>query len=159
MEVRVPSIPLVLEERLNNLQLPPVLQDFGASTAVIDTAATVWGPVPGTVDLSFGELDRPLEVVAHYGGVSVGATGGYSMVGVDVTGALDVDPDKLPDGTVRFAFTPFSTSTDNVHVSGSKPFVLPVGTTNFRLSFRRNTAVARNLNYSHLIVVPVRWLE
>lgn len=159
MEVRVPSIPLVLEERLNDLALPPVIQDFGNDATSITADPGVWAAVPGSVDITFGELERSLEVVAHFGGISVGTTGGYSMVGVDTTGALDVDPDKLPNGTVKFAYAPFSSATENVHISGTKSFILPVGTTNFRLSSRRNTAVARSLNYSQLMVVPVRWVE
>lgn len=165
MEVRTPSVPLWLQNLVDTFSkrtdpLPATLEDWGNPTAVVTAPANGWEAVVGSKDISFGNLTRPLECIAHISAVSQG-DGGYSMVGLNASGAFNQIP-EYTSGTDRpFSTTPYAETVGglSVYISGTKKFVLPVGTTTFRLQARRNTSNARNLNYSHVLVVPTRWAD
>lgn len=154
-----------LETRASDLEtateaLPEPLQDYGTTTTTITASAATWQNVPGSSDLSFGDLERPLLVVAHFGG-ECSASVGYSMVGVRASGALDLAPEEDVNGnTTRFGHTPFAEGTSNVHLEGHKYFILPTGVTTFRLQSRRNVGTGtQTMNYSYLSLIPVRWMD
>lgn len=162
MDVRTPSVPLWLQNLVGDLgrrtePLPPTLEDWPHPDAIITAPVNAWEPISGSKDVSFGELSRPLECVAHFSAISDGTTGAYSMIGVNVTGELTELPEFTAGTTSPFSTTPFSVTPGSI--SGFKKFVLPIGTSTFRISARRNGNVARYTNYAHLLVTPVRWAD
>ena len=150
--------------QLDKPLLPATLRFFNNSSGqAITSAASTWSdhsPEAGGT-FTFGTLDQPLEVIAHYSGVAVATGGDFVAFGVATSGGLVTAPNQEPDGTgpnSRWIYTPFNTGT-NLPSTGFKRFILPAGAaTTFRAQALRSGTNGAAFNYWQVNVVPVRWV-
>lgn len=89
------------------------------------------------------------------------ASTGYSMLGINITGGIVLDPASPPDGgSLTSHWTPFTSSTvDTAVMTPVKRVLLPTGVaTNFMIWARRSAGSGTQAcNYPLLTVNPVRW--
>ena len=142
--------------------LPDPVTVFTTSDQLgITQAGGVWSDLPGAaVTLN---LPYPMWVEVEFGSeISSNTAGVYGMVGVNVTGALNLHPitDQATGVGNRFAFAPYALGVqDAVRQQSSKVILLPKGISTLQLqSFRNSTSGAQYLNYTNMIVIPLSWV-
>lgn len=147
--------------------LPAPKQVRAAEVFGITALASTWQsipPIPSVPNtVSFGVLDRPLEVEIVFGAVANTTVGDvYAMLGAACAGGLDLEPDfDQASGSQVFTYTPFSGLVGANAIFGTKNVIIPAGAaTTIFLQGRRNVASgSQDLNYSQLKVTPVRWAD
>ena len=150
-----------------SLELPAPLVDRGDSAFSFTFPAGSWGNIAGSTALTFGVLERPLMVEIRVEGIGGTTTGSsYAMLGAGCRGGLDLDPQvDQATGLQTFQGCPFTNIPDtsvgyNNPMSGTKIVTIPAGPlTDIRLWARRSAAIGtQRINYSSIIVTPIRWM-
>lgn len=142
------------------LELPDQVWLYGVSAFTLTGGASSWHTVTSaTVDFT---PPRDLWVDIQGGAVVKAASGGgYVMVGLNLSGGLNLTPDSPPDGGTPLShLTPFSSSTVDTHITTPvKRVRLPGGvTTTVALWTRRNVSSGvHTCNYAFGSIRPVRW--
>lgn len=138
---------------------PPLLDPFYAylSEATSLTApVNTWRDVSGLPGITI-TLGRPLLIRIDYGAMVKG-TSGYTMIGINITGATVCEEMSIAPGepAVFGTHTPFTQSTTDTSINGFKTIRLNPGTTVIRMRARRNQTGTHTVNYPTLFTTQLR---
>lgn len=131
--------------------------------ATVTVGAGSWQDMPGASPLSFGSLPAPLLVEAHFQAIAVSTSTAYAMIGVVCVGGLSLPclTDYWTSATEDYSHSPFSNLVGNVHIAGTKQFVIPAQTpvTQMHMQMRRSAVLGtQQANYSKMEINPIRWM-